>query len=408
MMMIFIIPQSFMALKLPVLALVLLWILLELVRGHHVVRSGAFFPYYVIFSLLTIIWSLVGIANGNPGEAISDTFRVYVVYMWMYCALAIFVSNLSYESHVDWVVVTGALGIGLLALYTLLDPIFHLGLLPDSVKEDMFLQVGFHDGYTQMNNVNIGMLTFILPYLQSRLLLVERRDRRAYLFWGFIVAMASAVLASRRVVLTLAFITPMLVIVVSSVAGHVTRGVLWRSARFYFILFLGALVGGAAMLYGGAESMDGFVTRIVSAFDTDPDAPRPLQHAALMAGFLDSPMLGSGFGGITSVIRSDERPWTFELTYSRLLFNGGVLGTGLVLLFFSVYLFLALRKIRRSGHAPIQISLLTGFLAVAIASASNPYLSSFDFLFALSIIPLILNSRDRILNQSPALKEASL
>jgi hypothetical protein len=27
---------------------------------------------------------------------------------------------------------------------------------------------------------------------------------------------------------------------------------------------------------------------------------------------------GSGFGGITDVVRSDERPWTFELTYSRL------------------------------------------------------------------------------------------
>ena len=95
------------------------------------------------------------------------------------------------------------------------------------------------------------------------------------------------------------------------------------------------------------------------------------------------------------MIRSDERPWTFELTYSRLLFNAGLLGMGLLLLFFCTYLLLTLRKIRHSAHASIHVSMLTGFLTVLIAAASNPYLSSFDFLFALSIIPLILNSRDQ-------------
>jgi hypothetical protein len=113
-----------------------------------------------------------------------------------------------------------------------------------------------------------------------------------------------------------------------------------------------------------------------------------------MAAFADSHFWGSGFGGLTSVIRSDDRPWTFELTYSRLLFNAGTLGIGILLLFFSTYLLLTLRKIRRSSSAAIHVSLLTGFLAVLIAAASNPYLSSFDFLFALSIIPLILNTRD--------------
>ena len=77
------------------------------------------------------------------------------------------------------------------------------------------------------------------------------------------------------------------------------------------------------------------------------------------------------------------------------LFNGGVIGFGLLMLFFLVYLLLVMRKIRQSEHAPVYISLLTGFLSVSIAAASNPYLSSFDFLFALSIIPLILNTKDQ-------------
>jgi O-antigen ligase len=114
-----------------------------------------------------------------------------------------------------------------------------------------------------------------------------------------------------------------------------------------------------------------------------------------MAGLSEHFFWGSGFGGVADVVRSDERPWTFELTYSRLLFNGGLIGFGLLMLFYLAYLILALRKIRQSFHAPIYISLLTGFLSVSIASVSNPYMSSFDFLFVLSIIPLILNSKDQ-------------
>ena len=393
MVMIFVIPQSFMWLKLPFLGMVLLWMLMEGTRNHWKIRSRAFLHYYLIFCLLTMMWSVIGLVKGNPEVAIMEALRVYVVYMCIFCALAIYVSNLDYEAHVDDIVVAGALGIGAVALYTLLDHLFHLGWLPQSVKNDMFLELGVHDGYVQMNNVNIGMLTFIAPYLLSRLLLSERNDRQAYLFMGLVVAVASAVLASRRVVLTLLLVVPLLTFAIDFLAGQPARRRRRWWGKAYFLLLLAAGAGIWIVTHWGFEFLDGFRARVLSAFNTDPDAPRPLQHAALMAGFSDNYLWGSGFGGITSVVRSDERPWTFELTYSRLLFNAGLIGFSLLMLFFCTYLFLALRKIRQSSHASIQVSLLTGFLSISIAAVSNPYLSSFDFLFALSIIPLILNTK---------------
>lgn len=401
MMMIFIIPQSFMMLKLPFVGAVLLFgVLGEGIRDHWKIRSSAFLPYYLIFCLLTVIWCLVGLIKGNSEIAILEALRVYVVYMGMYCALAIYVSNLDYQTHIDSIVVAGAIGIGTVALYTLLNHIFDLGWLPQSILEDMYLQVGLHEGYVQMNNVNIGMLTFIVPYLLSRLLLGDRKDRTAYLLLGFVVAVIAAILASRRVVLVLLLVTPLLALVVTALAGQATHGQLKRFVQFYFLPLLVASAGTWVVSYWGFNFFEGFTDRVLSAFTTDPDAPRPLQHAALMAGFSDSYPWGSGFGGVTSVIRSDERPWTFELTYSRLLFNAGLLGFAALMVFFSAYLFLALRKIRHSSHASVHISMLTGFLSVLIASASNPYLTSFDFLFSLSIIPLILNTRGRPIQRS--------
>jgi hypothetical protein len=395
MLMVFVIPQSFMAVKLPFLAAVLIWMMVEGTSNQWKIRSWAFLNYYLIFCLMSMVWGVIGLAKGNPEIAILEALRVYVVYMAIFCALAIYVSNLDYQKHVDGVVVTGALGIGLVAVYTLVDHIFQLGWLPQFIKDEMYLQVGLHDGYVQMNNVNIGMLTFIAPYLLSRLLLSERKDRHAYLILGLVVAVASALLASRRVVLVLLLIVPLLIFAINFLAGQATSRHRRRWTQAYLLLLLTAGVGTWMVSYWGFDFLDGFVSRVMGAFNSDPDAPRPLQHAALMAGFADNFLWGSGFGGITDVVRSDERPWTFELTYSRLLFNGGVIGFGLLMLFFLVYLLLVLRKIRQSAHAPIYISLLTGFLSVSIAAASNPYLSSFDFLFALSIIPLILNTRDQ-------------
>lgn len=394
MMMIFIIPQSFLWLKVPFLGVVLAWMLVEGTRDGWKIRSGAFLPYYLIFGFLSVAWCIVGLARVNPEIAIVEALRVYVVYMAIFCALTLYVSNLDYEAHADRIVIAGAFGIGVVALYALLDHIFQLGWLPQSIKDDMYLQVGLHRGYVQMNNVNIGMLTFIVPYLLSRVLLGERDERQAWLLLGLAVAVASAVLASRRVVLVLLVITPLLAFALTVLSGHARQRHFRRFVKFYTVPLLIAGAGGLLMVYGGFNFLDGFAGRVASAFTTDPDAPRPQQHVALMAAFTDSYFWGSGFGGLTSVVRSDERPWTFELTYSRLLFNSGILGMGMLLLFFSSYMYLTLRKIRRSARASIQVSLLTGFLTVLIAAASNPYLSSFDFLFALSIIPLILNSRD--------------
>jgi hypothetical protein len=395
MIMIFIIPQSFMQLKLPFLGIVLLWVLVEGARNRWKIRSKAFLLYYLVFCFLTVIWCIIGLLRGHSETAILETLRVYVVFMILYCSLSMYVSNMDYQNYIDRIVIGGAIGIGAVALYTLLDQLFNLGWLPQSIKDDMYLQIGIHEGYTQMNNVNIGMLTFIVPYLVSRLLLIEREDRNKYLLLGLVFAVIAAVLASRRVVLILLPIAPLLAFGIAVMANQVTLNQLKRLAQLYLILLF--TVGGAAMLiyYSDSNFLEGFTDRVLNVFTADPDAPRTLQHAALIGGFSDNYFWGSGFGGLTSVIRSDERPWTFELTYSRLLFNAGLLGVSLLILFFSAYLFLTLRKIRRSNHAAIHVALLTGFLSVLIASASNNYLSSFDFLFALSIIPLILNTQDR-------------
>lgn len=391
--MIFVIPQSFMFIKLPFLSFAVIGVAAGLLYGTYKINNLEFFLYYCLFSLMTAVWCIVGLINGNPTIAVIEAIRVYIVYMWVYFAIAIYISSKKYHEHVDQIIFWASIGIGITALYVLADYVFGLGWLNQDIVEEMYLQAGVGDGYVQMNNINIGMLAFIVPYLLSRVLF-EHAGSNRLLHVGLFVAFTTALLASRRMVLLLAFLTPMITYGVCIVGEASNKAIRQRVIWFYLISAVIVVIGYWIVSLWSPAMLDGFMDRLLGMFRKDPDSERQLQHAALLEGFTNHYMWGSGFGGLTDVVRSDERPWTYELTYSRLLFNSGVIGIALLGLFFVSYFIMAMRKIRVSKHKNVYVPLLVGFVSVLIASASNPYLSSFDFLFALSIIPLILNSRE--------------
>lgn len=391
--MIFVIPQSYMQLKLPFLSFAVIMIAIEYVRGIYKIRSRAFVGYYFIFSLLALIWCGVGLIKGNPEIAVFESFRVYFIYMWIYFLLAIYISNVNYHEHVDSIICLGAIGIGVICAYVLADYGFGLGWLSQEVLDDMYLQIGVHTGYVQMNNVNIGMLSFIVPYLLSRVI-IETEKSRKMLLVCLAIAMLAATLASRRMVLAVFFVAPVIAYVFSALAGRTESNIKARVVGFYLIATI-ACLGTYWVVSSLVPAMgEGFVSRVFDILKNDAESERQIQHAALLKGFEETYIWGSGFGGLTDVIRSDERPWTYELTYSRMLFNSGVIGIVFLATFYIYYVLAVIKKIRYSIHGNIYIPLMVGFFSVLIASASNPYLSSFDFVFALSIIPLILNSRE--------------
>jgi O-antigen ligase len=236
------------------------------------------------------------------------------------------------------------------------------------------------------------MLNFIAPYLLARFLVNEKSGYKFLLVFALMAAVTGGILASRRIVLVVTLLAPVLTLMLIRLVGVSSRGIKVKVIFFYSFIALVFI----SLTLTDVAFKDGILDRLFSIFNTDPNEPRPLQHLALMRGFMDHPILGSGFGGLTSEVRSYDRPWTYELTYSKLLFNSGLMGLFLLIAFFLVFLFRVIIKLKKSEMKDIQIPLLVGLFSVLIAAASNPYLSSFDFLFVFSIIPLIINSEDKI------------
>ena len=168
-----------------------------------------------------------------------------------------------------------------------------------------------------------------------------------------------------------------------------------------FITVIIIIATTAYFLLNDTINYENLSNRLFEEFDSDNTTPRQQQSNALLNGFYSSPIFGSGFGvGVNDVVRSAERPWTYELTYHLYLYNTGIIGflLFLSLLAFPIYRFYILNKY----HPEYSIYLkpvIISYIIVLFASSSNPYFtSSFDFLWMLFLPIGILNRIEIDLN----------
>ena len=129
-------------------------------------------------------------------------------------------------------------------------------------------------------------------------------------------------------------------------------------------------------------------------FDSDVVAmSRRDQFVALVGGWLEQPVFGSGHGApAPGVIRSIETPWAYELTYVALLYHAGIVGvvaygSGLL------WMFITARRIAATGwsQAPYLISTLVGLSSFLLANATNPYLEKYDSIWVLFMPVAFIN-----------------
>lgn len=165
-------------------------------------------------------------------------------------------------------------------------------------------------------------------------------------------------------------------------SGLETRG------RRRLLIFGGTVVGVVALVW---------VSVVAGLFEGpfgDASTTKRVQQAPeLLDGFSENPVFGSGLGGTLSsdFVRSEDNPWSFELTYLQILFQMGLVGLITLVTVLGYVLSRGLANLRviypTSWMSLAGISAVVGVLA---ASATNPYLfSSFGMLtLAISFVLL--------------------
>ena len=108
---------------------------------------------------------------------------------------------------------------------------------------------------------------------------------------------------------------------------------------------------------------------------------RLAQAPQLLDGFGANPVIGSGMGGVlaSGYRRSESTPWSFELTYLQLLFQGGIVGFCLLAWLPVAVLRDTVRRTLAGVSEEVAVSLVAGIgtlVGLLIAYAGNPYLTT--------------------------------
>lgn len=376
-------PRAYSDYKLAILGTLLATLLFDLLARAGQVKTFTPLTFFTIYACSNLLMLVVGVANGNPDQAIWDGMRLGVIFPLLIGLLWTCLASYRFHAFMDNAVLLGAAIISGLIYVALFEEFFGLSLLSETFKQENLLTVGLHEGYFQVVAHSVGSLFFIAGYLIYSLASSTRRRPLFVLAFGMVLV--AAMISGRRALQLALAISPLLV----SFTGYLF-GELKSTTRPFVRMYFGAalLVAGLTTVAFATETLDfaQFIQRLTEVFEDDEGA-RTSQASALFEGFLNSPIVGSGIGGSVDVVRSDMSPWVYELTYMQFLFNGGLVCAALISLLFA-YQFWGIRRGDTTRVSAQVKAGICGVLFLMFGAATNPYLGSFDFLLMLGFIPL--------------------
>jgi len=350
--------------------------------------------FYLVITITGIVWAFIGMVNpGTYIVGITESVRLYAIWSAAFTLIYTLLRSQSSLQLIHRALVIAGILISLINFAGVIDQVGQFGLIPESVKEALHQGVGIFDGYIQITSRNIGALFLIAPYL---LAVAIRADSPAAKSVSTKLSLALCliltVISGRRALILVVALTPFIIAVVSAISGNL--GLIRAGARRLFVGYTILLVVTAGIVTTQPRFLPEFlyVQHIQDAFSAEDE--RTIQKPFLIDGFKSSPIIGSGFGATVGYLRSQDRPWTYELTYYQLLFNSGLLGVAILsalLLGYSVFIARIFRKFKPESAIPF--GLFIGVIALLIGANSNPYLGSFDLLFFVGMFPFLSTFR---------------
>lgn len=374
-------PQTYIEVKY-ILLFMSLGIIVFTFKLNNFISSKKFIFWFSSYIFFYIIWIFIGYIYGNPG--IIDYFRLFVIWPFIYFILVFYINSTNIIYAIIKLLMIISFSISIYNLYKLLEVI---NIVPKLFYiDDGGGGVGIHTGFTQIVSLNIGSLVFLLPFVIGILIikkdiLQKMKINKLFLLVTVFVTILCSILSGRRVLWLILVISVSLTIsfiIIHRQSWNVFRKLLVKSIIVISVIFILSNIFNDRL----DINLSAMKSRFVEEFDPNNATPRNMQKIALIDGFYNYPIFGSGFGvGVPNVIRSQERPWTYELTYHLILYNTGLLGTflfSLILLFPILWAILLIRKDKSLDN--IVFPIVLSYFSVLIACATNPYLtSSFDF-----------------------------
>lgn len=352
--------------------------------------SKSVFVTSLFFSTIGLLGSFYGVSLSNPGAL--RVLTVFVIYPLLFTLLGVFWKPGDAEK-----LQKAFLWVGFILI---LSQFLYIGGLDGGFFQSIYGDIAVVDNgddYFLFTLPSVASLIFFLPFFFIGFLFDTKFNIR-YVFL-FLCSVIIVMLTGRRAIY-LSFGLSIL-----SICGIIAVGYLFFPKRVLKIssvrlLFFcsGVAVFVTFLLAMDLQSKDLLLNNLQSIFDfqlNESNLERKYQFEALKEGISNNVIIGSGAGAAAKYSRSFEQPWAYELFYVSIIFHYGFLG-------FSLYLcgvlYLVWRQVKFIFSDKLEyqtrlfsLCFLTGFISFLIATATNPYLGKFDYMWIIFIPVMMVN-----------------
>lgn len=356
-----------------------------------------------------VLMSLFGEIRGNPGAL--SVMSVMVAYP-LIMTMLIDIAKPGDARRLDvWLLrISAAIAVVDIAFvaWTILDPANPLAALMENFYGEWAV-VDSSSESTLFTLPNIASIIFLLPYALIRSALEPHgKPKWLWLMGVFMLAFPMLLSGRRALYLGSALGLAAGLIAAAGLRGYQRAGPT-LSLRVLQTMLPLVLVGASAFVVGiniGLISWDLVVAGVEGLFDfqgEQSNVERRLQFDALLEGIAQAPLFGQGAGAVASYIRSDEMPWAYELLYIAFIFHYGLVGFMVYASGIGALLLVFLNRCVRNDQSNVMAAWFGALVAFLFASATNPYLLKFDYMWVV-FIPLawVFSARPRLSTRHPS------
>lgn len=393
-----ILPTAFTPLKMAML--LLLFVAAFVRRKHGVWRLDRdLYLLSVAAASVGLIWSIYGYARGNPGAI--PVLTVTVIYPLILPVVYSIVGRSDSENLFKLFVVVSFTLIGMDGLLVLSAFVPTLSWYADLLRAVYDQAITDRStSYFKFTIPNISSFLFLVPFFLVALITGYRANGIG-VAWMYLIVLGLvgiAFLSGRRALIITSVLGPSIAYLLTLGANPSSQNRLRERNRFLpdtfsVVVAIAAigLVAWAAVEMVGASF---FVQRAVSVLDFQENSSnleRAIQARVLVAGIQSAPFFGHGAGAVASYTRSIESPWSYELFYLATVYQYGLIGFTIYAGLVCMIIRWLVIQVKAHGRGGFEYCFLAGFISFMMATATNPYLGKFDYMWIIFIPYALMN-----------------
>ena len=375
-------PKLYMEFKYLLLLLCLAIGFFYLIKSPKV--NKAVFIWFVAYFTYFLFWIVIGIYNGNSVNGLKAYIKLNCMYTLVFF---IMMSGLNKRGTFE-LIFKSILSLNLLiAAYIIVLYINALGIQGLQFVNYYTYNVSsiINEGYTKVASPIVFSMIFTIPFT---LVYYSQKgiNRNTLSLVNILLSYIAIVISGNRILL-------LITIGVSCMCILKNKK---RTNIFFCILILFVVCLGLLLVQ--LKNMDNFdggiiLKRIISELKFSEDNLRWKQIIELYKGFLNNPILGTGFAkGVTAIVRN-ENEWLYEVVYMLYLYNSGIVGITIYLSIILSVIMMGWRLKYKFKEDVYIVPTMIGYCSLLIACWTNPILNKFDAMWFMFIIPMYYNSR---------------